>query len=149
MKIFPKIFPQEALNAFAQGIADEVWRATGQKEQVGFAAREKPNLLRVEFSFAIGQKYSFPIFSIEQMKSAVDWGELSEEAVRKVLRDIAPAALARRIYENSIRKEFQPEVPIFIDQAGRRHHTLKAETGFLSSRGAPLTFKRTGNERQA
>lgn len=123
------MLPQAALDTLAQGVARQIHLDTGIL--VGYVAKPDPHGPRVQFTFRVGAElYSHQVVSLDDLKRAHSWQGLFETMVKKALEDTAPWALAKKLAQQ---QSGEAEVPVVVDAQGRRHHTLKAETGFLGA----------------
>lgn len=124
-------FP-EACEQLARSVADEVHTET--RKPCGYYAKVEERSGRVNFTFKVGVtdeeiRYSTPSLTMFELKSNVtSWQPIFEQLVRSVLKDVSPLGYAQRLARMN---EGEPEVPVFIDQQGKRHYTMKAETGYL------------------
>lgn len=123
----------EAVEMLAKSVADEVHTEAGAP--CGYYAKVCENKRQVEFTFRVGLcdpfKYSFPVEGIDDLKSStISWQPIFEKIVRFVLKETSPLGYAQRIARQKDTST-PPEIPVYVDQQGRRHLTLKAETGIL------------------
>lgn len=133
---------QKHCDDFAEGVAEEV-RKESNGVLVGWFAKVNWKFRRVEFTFSFGATgYSFPVEPFDVMFMSISMNEVFERVVQRVLKDTCPAGLAQRRNRLRNNRQHEPEIPIHIDQAGNRHHTLKAETGRIGAAGLEAILKR-------
>lgn len=133
---------QAHCDKFAQGVAHEVWKETGVL--VGWHAKINTPFRRVEFSFRYGaDKWSFPVETFEVIFNSIALQPVFDAMIMRVLKDTCPWGWAQR--QNRIKNAHnEPEIPIFVDQQGRRHHTLKAETFIMGAKAGEATLQKRG-----
>lgn len=119
---------KDGLDVLSQSVAQEVYRETGIR--CGHIARMDTIGQRAIFAFKLLANYSHQAVSYDDLSRAHSWQGIYEGMVRQTLADTAPWALAKKL-AMQIAGETPPEIPIVIDQKGRRHHRLVAETGYI------------------
>lgn len=119
---------QQGLDLLSQSVAQEVFRETGIR--CGHIARMDKIGQRAIFAFKLLANYSHQCVAYDELSRAHSWQGIYDALVRRVLEDTAPWALARKLALQA-QGETPPEIPIVIDQQGRRHHRLVAETGYI------------------
>lgn len=129
------MIPQDQLDALAKSVAEEVHRRTGKL--VGHIAVKDKKGPRIVFTFKVDQIFAHGQASTDDLKKAMSWQGIYEGLVEHVLKQTAPWALAKKAEILKAGGEVEPEVPPIIDQQGRRHHRLMAETGFIGATTSP------------
>lgn len=112
---------QDILDQFAAGIAQTIHQRTQKK--VGYAAKYDKRSNRVTFTFKANELSAHCTVEMVELSKAHSWQALGDSMVAKALSHLDPITVFAPTHE--------PEVPVFIDQAGKRHFTLKADTGRL------------------
>ena len=110
---------QEILDTFAQGIADTIYKRIGRK--VGYAAKWDDKADRVVFTFKANELSAHCTIPMGDLSRAHSWQGLADMMTAKALDHLDP----QTVFAPTI----EPEVPVFIDQQGKRHFTMKADTG--------------------
>ena len=115
---------QDILDTFAKSVADTMHQRSGKR--IGYYAKPDARSNRVTFTFKAGEMSAHCTLQADDLSKANSWQGLADGMVAHALSHIDPKI--------SFAPTIGPEIPVFIDQAGRRHHTLKAETGLLGLR---------------
>lgn len=110
-----------SIDDMAKSVADEVHRRTSLL--VGYSAKMDDVGQRVLFTFKLGAKYIYDTASYEELKRPPGWQPIFDRLV-----DVACKGNVSR------ESRGEPEIPIVIDQRGKRHLRLVAETGYIGSR---------------
>ncbi len=122
------ILNQQALDLLSTSVAEEVFRETGIR--CGHIGRLDDVGQRAIFAFKLLANYSHQVVSYDELSRAHSWQGIYDAMVRRALEETAPWALARKLAMQKA-GETPPEIPIVIDQQGRRHHRMFAETGYI------------------
>lgn len=112
---------QDILDGFAQGIASTIHKRIGK--QVGYLAKVDGRANRVIFTFKADELSAHCTVPFDDLNKAHSWQGLGDMMVAKALVHLDPVTVFAPTNE--------PEVPVFVDQRGARHFTLKADTGRL------------------
>lgn len=107
-----------SLDELAKSVADEVHKKTGLI--VGYDAKFDKVGQRILFTFKPGTKYVYDTVSYEEMRRPPGWQPIYERLVQLVC-------------EGGVRRgnHGEPEIPIVVDQSGKRHFRMVAETGYI------------------
>lgn len=110
-----------SIDELAKSVADEAHRRTGLL--IGYDATMDDVGQRVLFTFVRDGKYVYENASYEELKRPPGWQPIFDRLVGVVC-------------EGNVRRENrgEPEIPIVIDQRGKRHFRMVAETGYLGLR---------------
>lgn len=112
---------QAILDQFAQGIAQTLHKRIGR--QVGYAAKVDKRANRVIFTYKADELSAHCTVPFDDLSKAHSWQALGDSMVAKALLHLDPVTVFAPTHE--------PEVPVFVDQKGARHFTLKADMGRL------------------
>jgi hypothetical protein len=115
------LIDQPILDSFAQGIATTLHARIGAR--VGYAAKVDKRSDRVVFTYKANELSAHCTVPFSELAKANSWQALGDSMVLKALTHLDPKVTFAPTNE--------PEVPVFIDPAGKRHFTLKADTGRL------------------
>lgn len=125
------MIPQNILDELSKSVAAEVASETGML--VGHIAKYDIVGKRYIFTFKVGlDKYSYPAVSADTLHSANSFQKVFEALVRQVLEDTSPETLLKKKQMLSAGIPIIDVAPV-VDQKGKRHFRMKAETGLLSS----------------
>lgn len=107
-----------SIDELAKSVADEAHRRTGLL--VGYDAKMDDIGQRVLFTFKPGSKYIYDSASYDELRRPPGWQPIYDRLVSAVC-------------EGNVRRENrgEPEIPIVIDQRGKRHFRMVAETGYI------------------
>lgn len=125
------MIPQYELDEFSNTVAAEVASQTGM--MVGHIAQYDLVGKRYIFTFKVGlDKYSYPAIKASDMHAANSLQGIFEALVKQVLTDTSPETLLKKKQMLSAGIPIVDVAPV-IDQKGKRHFRMKAETGLISS----------------
>ncbi len=116
---------QDVLDALAKSVADTIFARSGKV--TGYHAKIEPKKNRVLFTFKAAELYAYSAVPLDDLHKANSWQGLCEGMAEHSLKHLDPTV--------KWAPDSGPEIPVFVDQRGNRHHTMKAETGYLGLRG--------------
>lgn len=112
---------QAILDDFAKGIAAAIHARINKR--VGYSAKLDKRSNRVVFTYKANELAAHCTIPMDELAKANSWQALGDSMVSKALNHLDPVVTFAPTNE--------PEVPVFIDQKGARHFTLKADMGRL------------------
>ena len=125
------MIPQNVLDEFSNSVAAEVAAETGML--VGHIAKYDPVGKRYIFTFKVGlDKYSYPAVKASDMHAANSFQGIFDALVKQVLTDTSPETLLKKKQMLGAGIPIVDVAPV-IDQQGKRHFRMKAETGLITS----------------